>query len=124
VYGQPKPPSSLNLNYKGYAKPDILSQYQLGLITITKDQLRREGTSAKHVEYLSYGLPVLVPEWRTSVKGMGGSIFYTEENFLSVIAKLTKKSNWNIASQQALREAKQYDWEKVFTVIDTIAGEV
>src|SRR5205085_3332928 len=60
VYGAPPPDPALGLNFLGYAPPSVLLQYQLGLITCTKDELRREGFSAKHLQYLARGLPVLV----------------------------------------------------------------
>src|SRR6185437_15284485 len=61
VYGGPAPDPKLGLNYLGYAHPSILQKYQLVLITCTRDELRREGFSAKHLHYLAYGLPVLAP---------------------------------------------------------------
>lgn len=112
VYGAPEPPSALGLHYKGYAKPSVLAEYQFGIITITDDQLRSEGFSAKHVEYLSYGLPVLVPTWRVSARGMKGTLFYDEDNFLDIIKQYSKRSAWQKMSDAALAQAGEYSTDK------------
>ena len=44
VYGGPPPDPSLGLNYLGWAPPTVLQQYQFGLITCTKDEIRRDGS--------------------------------------------------------------------------------
>lgn len=124
VYGFPEPDQKYNLNYKGYAEPEVMKDYQFGLITISKDRLRREGTSAKHVEYLSWGLPVLVPEWRTSVKTMKGTLLYNKKNFLSTIEKYSKKTEWTKLSQEAVKEAKNYSWDKILKPIDIIISDI
>lgn len=108
VYGKPRPKKKYRLNYNGYSSPDILANYQFGLITCTKDPLRRGGFSAKHLEYISYGLPVLVPEWRkTDIKG---SIFYNEHNFLEVIKNYSDESKWQKMSNIAYTYSKKFDW--------------
>lgn len=119
VYGSPAPPKELGLNYKGYAKPTVLADYQFGLITLSKDRLRREGFSAKHVEYLSYGLPVLIPDWRTSTKNMGGTVHYTPDTFSELIAKYSDEREWARTSQAALIQAAEYEWE---TVLNPLLG--
>ena len=110
VYGGPEPPQALGLNYCGYAKPDKLLDYQFGLVTLSKDRLRNEGFSAKHLEYLSYGLPVLMPEWRTVSRSIKGTIHYNKGNFLSLIQRYSNKKEWNKLSQQALKQSQQYSW--------------
>ena len=111
VYGSPAPDAKYGLNYKGYANPSVLADYQFGLITITQDRLRREGFSAKHLVYLSFGLPTLVPEWRTSAGLIKGSIFYNENNFLDVIKKYSSRQAWEAASRDALTHVKLYSTE-------------
>jgi len=113
VYGAPAPPKKYRLNYKGYAHPDVLSKYQFGLITITKDRLRCWGFSAKHLEYLSYGLPVLVPDWRKDLYLLKGSIPYNEENFLEKIKQYDGKREWQKLSDLAYKQSKRYSWDKV-----------
>ena len=82
VYGGPPPDPAFGLNYLGWADPSVLLEYQIGLITISTDRLRRAGFSAKNLEYIAHGLPVLVPAWRRDMHLIRGSIPYTEEGFL------------------------------------------
>lgn len=110
VYGSPKPPIELGLNYLGYGNPEILKNYQLGLITCTKDPLRRQGFSAKHIEYLSYGLPVLVPEWRTSAKKIRGTIFYNENNFSKIINNYKNELYWKEKHREAIKQSENLNW--------------
>jgi hypothetical protein len=58
-------------------------------VTCTKDELRRDGFSAKHLQYLAYGLPVLVPVWRRHLDLMRGSVAYDEGTFCSMIDALS-----------------------------------
>ena len=65
LWGGPMPHGYLKRHYRGYAESvDIMAEYQLGLVTITDDPLRQHSFSSKHLEYISYGLPVLTPAWR------------------------------------------------------------
>ena len=120
VYGLPAPDPKYGLNYKGYATSDILSEYQFGLITITNDQLRREGFSAKHLDYLSHGLPVLIPEWRESAKNLKGTILFNEENFLEKVKYYSQQEQWNILSKKALEQADELRWENTLKPLDDI----
>lgn len=110
VYGSPPPDPDLGLDYRGYASPDVLRDYQFGLITCTRDLLRREGFSAKHLHYLSYGLPVLVPGWRRHLDLLRGSVPYTEETFAAVIEGLRDPARWRRASDEAYEQARRLDW--------------
>ena len=120
VYGGPKPPKKLGLNYKGYATPEILSNYQFGLITISDDDLRKEGFSAKHLEYINYGLPVLIPEWRKNLHLIEGSIPFNEENFLDVISKYSNKKEWEDMSNRAYEQAKRLVWNTTMQPLKSI----
>jgi len=113
VYGLPKPPKKYGLNYKGYATLEVLRSYQFGLITSSKDQLRREGFSAKHLDYLAFGLPVLVPEWRVSASELRGTITYNVDNFMEQIKTYSKEDTWNKMSKEALEQSGQYSAENV-----------
>jgi hypothetical protein len=113
VYGLPEPPARYGLNYKGYASEDHLRNYQFGLITSSKDRLRCEGFSAKHIDYLGAGLPVLVPEWRTAARDLRGSIFYTVDNFADQVRLHSSEESWTAASNAALDQARQYTAEKI-----------
>jgi hypothetical protein len=123
VYGFPRPDKDLGLNYKGFADgTDILTEYQLGLITCSRDRLRSEGFSAKHLEYISYGLPVLVPEWRTGLELIKGSVPYNEENFGQVVAWLSDEDNWTGLSDQAYEQAKDLSWDNTLKGLEGICG--
>ncbi len=110
VYGGPPPDPALGLPYRGYASPDVLAQYQFGLITCTRDLLRQEGFSAKHLHYLAHGLPVLVPGWRRHLDLLRGSVPYTEETFASVIDALSDEAAWRSVSDASYEQARRLDW--------------
>jgi len=113
VYGLPEPPAKYGLNYKGYGSVDQLRHYQFGLITSSKDRLRCEGFSAKHIDYLAAGLPVLVPEWRTAARDLAGSIFYTVDNFADQVRLHSSQESWAAVSKAALEQARQYTADNV-----------
>ena len=113
VYGLPEPPARYGLNYKGYASVDQLQNYQFGLVTSSKDRLRCGGFSAKHIDYLAAGLPVLVPSWRTAAHDLGGSIFYTVDSFLDQVRLHSSEKSWTAASNAALDQARQYTADKI-----------
>jgi hypothetical protein len=120
VYGGPHIPN-LQINYKGYAPSlDILSNYQFGLITISDDPLRRNSFSSKQLEYFSYGLPVLTPEWKKDELLKGGSIYYNIDNFASLIKTYTIKEKWEEKSDAAVNIAKELNWENVFNPLKEI----
>ena len=111
VYGGPEPDKKWGLNYKGYAKStDILSNYQFGLITITKDRLRKSSFSSKHLEYLSYGLPVLTPNWRKDKLLDNVSIHYNEKNFLKKIKEYSNKKEWRKRSKKCYAKSRKLNW--------------
>jgi len=112
VYGGPPPDPSLGITYRGYASPDILSEYQFGLITCTRDPIREEGFSAKHLHYLAHGLPVLVPAWRRHLDLLRGSVPYTEENFTAVVESLSDETRWAKAADAAYEQGRRLDWNR------------
>jgi hypothetical protein len=119
VYGGPAPPPSMGINFKGWASPDILTQYQLGLITCTTDELRREGFSAKHLQYIAYGLPVLVPAWRRHLDLLRGSVPYTEATFTDIINTLSNPTAWQQTSDHAYEQAQHLTWDTTLQPLDT-----
>jgi hypothetical protein len=123
VYGGPPPDPALGLNFLGYASPSILAQYQLGLITCTKDELRREGFSAKHLQYLAYGLPVLVPAWRRHMDLLRGSVAYDEDTFASVVGALSKRDEWQRVSDEAYVQAERLTWDRTLCSLDDLLRE-
>jgi hypothetical protein len=120
VYGAPPPDPRLGLNYLGYAAPSVLRQYQLGLITCTQDELRRDGFSAKHLQYLAYGLPVLVPAWRRHLELLRGSLAYDEGSFLSVIKALSDEAEWRRISDEAYAQARRLTWDETLRPLETL----
>jgi hypothetical protein len=125
VYGGPPPDPGLGLNYLGYTPSlDVLRQYQLGLVTCSKDALRREGFSSKHLQYLAYGLPVLVPAWRQHLDLLQGSVPYTEQTFRSVIDEINDEKRWQDASDEAYDQALRLDWEETLWPLEDLLADV
>ena len=118
VYGGPPPDPALGLNYLGWADPSVLLEYQIGLITISTDRLRRAGFSAKNLEYIAHGLPVLVPAWRRDMHLIRGSISYTEETFLAVLERLRDEREWQRVSDEAYTQAEELAWDEVLAPLD------
>jgi hypothetical protein len=123
VYGGPRPDESLGLNYRGWAPPDVLEQYQLGLITCTQDELRRNGFSAKNLHYIAYGLPVLVPAWRRRMDLLRGSVPYDEHSFLEVIDSLSNEEEWTRVSEEAYAQAQRLTWDETLRPLDAFLRE-
>jgi hypothetical protein len=120
VYGGPAPDPALGLRYRGYADPALLREYQFGVITCTADPLRRDGFSAKHLEYISYGLPVLVPSWRRNIPPIGGSLPYDEDTFAAVVARHSEPDAWQRASDEAYAQAEQLTWDRTLAPLETL----
>ena len=118
VYGGPPPDPSLGLNYMGWSPPSVLEQYQLGLITCTQDELRRDGFSAKNLVYIAHGLPVLVPAWRRHMDLLRGYVAYDEQTFLSVIEKLSNEEEWRRVSDEAYAQAHELTWERTLQPLE------
>jgi hypothetical protein len=123
VYGAPPPDPRLGLNYLGYAPPTVLQGYQLGLITCTQDELRREGFSAKHLQYLAYGLPVLVPMWRRHMDLLRGTVAYDERTFTSVISALSNEESWRRISDEAYAQAQRLRWDETLRPLESLLRE-
>jgi hypothetical protein len=120
VYGGPPPDPNLGLNYLGYASPDVLLDYQFGLITITDDDLRREGFSAKHLEYVSYGLPVLCPEWRQDHRLAGVTIPFNEANFGAQLRRYSDRDVWQEIHERCVSTAADLSWDRQLRPLDEI----
>jgi len=112
VWGSPAPAGRWGLDYHGFASlTSVLADYQLGLVTCSKDPLRCAGFSAKHLEYISYGLPVLAPRWRTGLELIRGTVAYDEGDFQEVVAALSDEGEWLKRSDEAYRQAVELDWD-------------
>jgi hypothetical protein len=64
VYGGPDPPASMGFNYKGWAAPEVLQDYQFGLITCTKRRAAPRRILGEASAVHGVRLPILVPAWR------------------------------------------------------------
>jgi hypothetical protein len=124
VYGGPPPDPALGLNYLGWAPPTVLRQYQLGLITSRDDELRLYGFSAKHPQYLAYGLPVLVPASRRYLGLLRGSIPYDEETFLAAVTTLSDREQWQRMSDEAYAQAQRLRWDETLHPLETLLDEL
>ena len=122
VYGGPPPDPTLGLNYLGYASPAILESYQIGLVTCTRDELRCQGFSAKHLDYLSFGLPTLVPSWRKNLELLQGSVPYDEQTFGSLVEMLSDQDSWNRLSDEAYAQAERLAWDETLKPLETLLG--
>jgi len=112
VWGGPPPRKRAAIRYLGYAPTlDILADYQIGLVTISDDPLRRMSFSSKQLQYFSYGLPVLVPAWRNDAVLAPASVPYTEETFLDQVATLADRTVWEATSARALGLASELSWD-------------
>lgn len=115
-YGRLKPEKCSHLNFKEFLpNMDMLSQYQFGLVTITKDELRKSGFSAKALDYVSYGLPTLLPKWYTIKPNIGGCIYYDESDFISQIKVYLDRNKWEKKSDEAYEYAQQHSWDKILS---------
>jgi hypothetical protein len=118
IYGGPPPTGPLARHYRGYSPDaagrsgkDVLADYQFGLVTISDDELRRHSFSSKHLDYISYGLPVLTPAWRCDPVLEASSVYYTAETFLDRIDALTPADAWQAKSEAALAAAAELSWD-------------
>ena len=101
----------LNYPIKPIKNPGIPAKYQFGLVTISDDPLRQNGFSAKHLLYLSYGLPVLCPQWRHDRLLSPAIIYYNRNNFNQQVKKYSQPKLWQKKHQAALKLAKQLNWQ-------------
>jgi hypothetical protein len=121
VYGKDKSPKKYNLNYKGFAPSmDVLSKYQFGLNTISKDIFRQNHFSSRVLTYLSYGLPTLSPDWMKLTNTLRGVLPYNEENFLKVIDEYSESEKWKRLSDEAYQQAIDLDWREVLKPLEQI----
>ncbi len=89
----------------------MLADYQFGLVTISDDELRRHSFSSKHLDYISYGLPVLTPAWRPDPVLEPSSVYFTAENFLDRIGEFAAEPAWRAKSEAALASAAELSWD-------------
>ncbi len=111
VYGKYKPHRRYHINYKGFAPSlNILSNYQFGLNTVSKDIFRKNHFSSRPLSYLAYGLPALSPDWMQYSHELKGCLPFNENNFVDLIDKYSERSLWEKLSEEAYVQAKELDW--------------
>ena len=121
AYGRYRPPSTYKINFKGFARSmDVLCSYQFGLNTISKDVFRQNHFSSRVLAYLSYGLPVLSPEWMKFSNALKGVLPYNENNFLEVIEEYLDSEKWARISEAAYQQALELDWHEVLKPLSRI----
>ena len=121
IYSYEKPTIENNIKTLGFLKDlSKLNQYQFGLITFSKDQLRKNSFSAKHLTYISYGLPVFCPEWRKDPVLKSATIYYNENNFESQLKKYSQKKYWLPKHQSALKLVEKLSWNQTLKPILSI----
>lgn len=103
------------LRYRGYAaNVDFLSEYQLGLITVSADRLRRHSPATKFPYYFAYGLPVLFPEWMEEGHTYSAAVPYSETTFVDVVREVvTNRDRWQALSESAVATAHSLTWDRV-----------
>jgi hypothetical protein len=128
LYGGPPPTGPLARHYRGYSPDsagrsgkDVLADYQFGLITITDDELRRHSFSSKHLDYVSYGLPVLTPAWRRDPLLDPSSVHYTADTFLERLGEFSERARWQSKSAAALDTAAKLSWEAALRPLPGLA---
>lgn len=123
VWGFPNPDKGLGLDYRGFARDtQVMRDYQMGVVTCTRDPLRRRGFSAKHLEYISYGLPVLAPEWREGLDLIKGSVPYGEETFGQAVEGLSDEDQWTRMSDMAYEQAKELSWDRTLAGLERMVA--
>jgi len=121
VYGACKPPRKLAINFKGFASSmDVLSNYQFGLNTISKGIFRQNHFSSRVLAYLSYGLPVLSPDWMKFSNALKGVLPYNEDTFLDVVEEYSDFEKWSRISEAAYKQALELDWHEVLKPLQRI----
>jgi hypothetical protein len=98
-----------------------LSQYQLGLITVSRDRLREHSPATKFPYYFAYGLPVLFPEWMKEGHEYDAAIPYAEESFVQTVQEIAcDRRRWTDLSNRARSIAESLTWEKVLLPLDEL----
>jgi glycosyltransferase involved in cell wall biosynthesis len=126
IFSYEKPNSkyySKLINFKGFL-PDLnkLTEYQYGLITLKDNPLRNSGFSAKHLLYLSFGLPVLCPDTRKDPLLEPATIYYHKNNFSKIIKKIDSKI-WQQKHMEAFKIADKLNWSETLKPLLLIIPE-
>lgn len=120
-YGDYRPPKKYGINYKGFAKStEVVLNYQFGLNTVSKDAFRCNHHASRILTYLSFGLPVLSPDWLQFSHEVKGVLPFNEENFLNVVEDNSDRDQWEMLSKEAHEQARELDWNIVLQPLEKI----
>ena len=110
-----KPNKNYKIIYRGFApSQDVLFNYQFGLNSVSKDLFRRNHFSSRIINYLSYGLPVLSPDWMQLSHELKGVLPFNENNFLEIVDKYaSERAEWERISKEAYEQSLELDWKIV-----------
>lgn len=89
-----------------------INTYRFGLIAPINNPHRNHGLSAKHLLYLSFGLPVLSPEWLYDPLLAPATIYYRQDNFKKTIIKYSQTKLWRQKHLAALKLSRKLSWDK------------
>jgi hypothetical protein len=124
-YGPEDPNRSFlpaTLNYKGYEPgTGFLADYQLGLITVSRDDLRQHSPSTKFPYYFAHGLPVLFPEWmKEGYEYPDCAVPFNERNFVEVVKQFSNAAMWKQMSDAAQNRARDLSWDRALELLNEI----
>ncbi len=128
-YGPQRPPDAHlphRLNYRGFAPdPAFLADYQIGLITLSRDRLREASPATKLAYYFSYGLPVLFPSWmREGHDFPECAVPYEEATFTDRAQAVVADGQWSQLSDAALVAADARRWDHTLASLVTRVGRL
>lgn len=105
------------LYYKGFASGiGFLADYQLGLITVSRDLLRQNSPSTKFAYYFAHGLPVLFPEWmKEGYEYPDCAVPYNEDSFADQVRASAEPARWKEMSRVSREVAQGLTWDRVLT---------
>lgn len=122
-YGNYRPPKKYGINYKGPAKStEVVLNYQFGLNTVSKDTFRCNHHASRILTYLSFGLPVLSPDWLQFSHELKGVIPFNEQNFLEIVEVNSERDQWERLSEDAYEQACELDWNKVLQPLEKLVS--
>ena len=112
------------LAYFGFQETtDFLADYQFGLITVSRDALRKHSPATKFPYYFMHGLPVLFPEWMMEGHDYPDcAVPYNETNFVEQVACASAPMRWRAMNVAALARARTLTWDQVLQPLTEIVG--
>jgi hypothetical protein len=112
------------LDYRGYHPTvDFLADYQLGVISVSRDRLRQHSPSTKFPYYFASGLPVLFPEWmKEGHEYPEAAVPFSEETFAGEVERFRDRDRWERMSAAARARGCQLSWSAVLAPLVDLVG--